>query len=76
MNQTNKDELNSSQQARVQTVATPATEGASRCLKVQFHTCISEPLDRPRALASSVVKPLFSVLRTVANRKWKEEENN
>lgn len=33
MNQTNKDELNSSQQARVQTVATPATEGASRCLK-------------------------------------------
>lgn len=35
-----------------------------------FHTCISEPLDRPRALASSVVKPLFSVLLTVANRKW------
>lgn len=33
MNQTNKDELNSSQQARVQTVATPATEGASKVSK-------------------------------------------
>lgn len=28
------------------------------------HTCISEPLDRPRALASSGVRPFFSVLLT------------
>lgn len=48
-------------------------DGHRRSFQVRrgpFHTCISEPLDRPRALASSVVKPLFSVLLTVANRKW------
>lgn len=28
------------------------------------HTCISEPLDKPRALASSGVRPFFSVLLT------------
>lgn len=30
----------------------------------RLHTCISEPLDKPRALASSGVRPLFSVLLT------------
>lgn len=33
------------------------------------HTCISEPLDKPRALASSVVKPFLSVLLTVQTEK-------
>jgi len=33
------------------------------------HTCISELLDKPRAFASSVVKPFFSVLLTVQSRK-------
>lgn len=28
------------------------------------HTCISEPLDKPRALASSGLRPFFSVLLT------------
>lgn len=32
------------------------------------HTCISEPLDKPRAFASSVVKPFLSVLLTVHTR--------
>lgn len=32
------------------------------------HTCISEPLDKPRALASSGVRPLFSVLLTVEGK--------
>lgn len=30
----------------------------------RLHTCISEPLDKPRALASSGVRPFFSVLLT------------
>lgn len=35
------------------------------------HTCISEPLDKPRALASSVVRPFFSVRLTAdRNRKY------
>lgn len=42
------------------------------------HTCISEPLDRPRALASSVVRPLLSVLLTAqaAGSKKRRGENN
>ena len=32
------------------------------------HTCISEPLAKPRAWASSGVRPLFNVLLTVGRR--------
>lgn len=55
------------------------SERADSLLNVQHdpglpHTCSSEPLDKPRAFASSEVKPLFSVLLTVLSRDKKKNK--
>lgn len=39
------------------------------------YTCISELLDKPRAFASSVVKPFFSVLLTAVKKENKKGKN-